>query len=144
MKNFSFNFISRLATAVVYSCIITAPSIGQAEDATQGPGVGPIKTVDLKALDPALAAKGKEVFSTKCAACHKLGERYVGPDLAGVTKRRSPAWIMNMILNPQEMTQKDPIAQELYGEFLIQMTFQNVSEGDSRAILEYFRQHDSK
>jgi hypothetical protein len=68
----------------------------------------------------------------------------VGPPLAGVTERRSPEWIMNMILNPVEMTQKDPAAMELYATYLVQMTFQNVSQDETREILEYFRQMDNK
>ena len=107
-------------------------------------GVGPIKKVEIKAVDAALSAQGKNVFTAKCSACHKFGERYVGPDLAGVSIRRTPEWIMNMILNPQEMIQKDPIASELFGEFLVPMTFQNVTESQARAILEYFREKDSK
>jgi len=115
---------------------------GSAVAALPNRGVGPVKAVAIAEIDAGLADKGKSAFAAKCSACHKLGERYVGPDLAGVTKRRSPEWIMNMILNPQEMTQKDPIAQELFGEYLVQMTFQNVSEADARAILEHFRQYD--
>ena len=108
-------------------------------------GVGPITQVNIPAtVDAALAAKGKAVFETKCSACHKLDERYVGPALGGVTTRRTPEWVMNMILNPVEMTQKDPVAQEMFGEFLIQMTFQNVSQDEARQILEYFREVDSK
>lgn len=107
-------------------------------------GIGPVKNAQVGPLDEKLAAQGKTIFETKCAACHKFGERYVGPDIAGVTKRRTPSWIMNMILNPAEMTQKDPIAQELLGTFLTQMTVQNVTEADSRAILEYFRSKDGQ
>ncbi|MEO0169795.1 MAG: cytochrome c, partial [candidate division WOR-3 bacterium] len=86
----------------------------------------------------------EEIFKTKCSACHKLDERYVGPALKGVTKRRTPEWIMNMILNPEEMTKNDPIAKKLLEEYLTQMTFQNVSEDEARAILEYFRLVDSQ
>ena len=135
-------FVLIAGTIIIYS---STQAFAQAEaDPMQNHGVGPIKKVELAAVDSALALKGKEVFTAKCSACHKVGERYVGPDLAGVTKRRSPEWIMNMILNPQEMTQKDPIAQELFGVFLIQMTFQNVTEADARAMLEFFREHDAK
>ena len=105
-------------------------------------GVGPVKKVELSALDSKLSEKGGQVFTSKCSACHKIGERYVGPDLAGITKRRAPEWIMNMILNPAEMTQKDSTAQELFGEYLIQMTNQNLSQEDARALLEYFREKD--
>ena len=95
-------------------------------------------------IDQALADKGKLVFENNCTACHKLGERYVGPDLTGVTERRNPAWIMNMIMNPTEMTQKDPIAKKLLAEYLSPMADQNISEPDARAIVEYFRLHTTK
>jgi hypothetical protein len=49
---------------------------------------------------------------------------------------------MNMILNPTEMTQKDPQAKALLAEHLTQMTNQNVEEKDARALLEYLRQND--
>lgn len=108
-------------------------------------GVGPIQQkMTLDTINPTLVAAGKKIFDEKCSACHKIGEKYVGPDLKGVTQRRSPEWVMNMILNPQEMTQKDPVAKELLGTFLTQMTFQNVSQEDARALLEFFRQSDSK
>lgn len=107
-------------------------------------GVGPVSAVTLSELSQESAHKGKEIFSTKCSACHKLDERYVGPAVKGITKKRSPEWVMNMILNPVEMTQKDAVAQELLGEFLTQMTFQDVSEADARHVLEYFRWVDEK
>ena len=49
---------------------------------------------------------------------------------------------MNMILNPVEMTQKNPAAQELYRQFLVQMTYQDVTQDDARNLLEYFRSLD--
>lgn len=106
-------------------------------------GVGPIQRVELGALDVALAKKGAVIFEQKCSACHKLDSRYVGPALQGVTQRRKPEWIMNMILNPAEMLEKDPTAKELLATYLTPMTFQNVSHDQARALLEYFRQVDS-
>lgn len=108
-------------------------------------GIGPIKEkVTLAAINPTLAASGQKLFQDKCSACHKIGERYVGPDLKGVTQRRQPEWIMNQILNPAEMTQKDPVAKDLLATYMTQMTFQNVTADDARAILEFFRQNDAK
>ena len=105
-------------------------------------GIGPIKEITLDSkIDEALAAKGKEIFMMKCSACHKIDKRYIGPALGGLTKRRSPEWIMNMILNPSEMIKKDPVAKALYEEYLTPMAFQNVSQEEARAILEYFRQN---
>ncbi len=107
-------------------------------------GIGPVSKVELGALDNGKATKGKTAFDAKCSACHKIDEKVVGPALKGITTRRSPEWIMNMILNPVEMTQKDPIAKELLEEHLTQMTFQNVSQEESRDMLEYFRQIDGQ
>lgn len=113
-------------------------------EAASNMGIGPIKEqLKLAAVDDAMAGEGKKLFEDKCSACHKIGERYVGPDLAHVTHRRQPEWIMNMILNPGEMTQKDPQAQELLAQFATQMTFQNVSQDEARKILEFFRKNDS-
>ena len=107
-------------------------------------GIGPVQNVTVGALDPQLAAHGKELFQSKCSACHKVEEKYVGPALKGVTQRRTPEWIMNMILNPQEMTEKNPVAKDLLATHFTQMTFQNVTQDDARAILEFFRQNDSQ
>jgi len=102
-------------------------------------GVGPVEPFELTAIDPALAATGEEVFTVKCSACHRMGERYVGPALADVTTRRSPAYIMNMILNPEEMIQRHPEAKALLAQFMTPMANQNLTEEEARAVLEFLR-----
>lgn len=105
-------------------------------------GIGPVKEVKLSSIDQNMVNKGKTTFETKCASCHKFDSKLVGPPLQGVTHRRKPEWIMNMILNPQQMTQENPTAKELFATYLVQMTFQDVTQDDARAILEYFRSID--
>ncbi len=107
-------------------------------------GIGPVKELKLESLNVDMATKGKQLFTAKCSACHKLPERYVGPALKDVTKRRTPEWIMNMILNPAEMLDQNDAAKELLGEFMVPMTFQNVTQDEARSILEYFRHFDEK
>lgn len=102
-------------------------------------GIGPISAFTLDAVDPALAATGEEVFTVKCSACHKMSERYVGPALGDVTTRRSPAYIMNMILNPEGMVQRHPEARKLLAEFMTPMANQNLTEEEARAVLEFLR-----
>lgn len=114
-----------------------------ADDPMQNKGIGPVKSVTLGPLDAGMASKGKAVFTAKCSACHKLDEQVVGPAIRGVTKRRTPEWIMNLIVNTNEMVEKDPIVKRLVAETFQKMTFQDVSEPDARNILEYFRQIDS-
>lgn len=116
----------------------------QAAAADDGKGVGPVTSVEVgETIDEALAAEGKAIFEGKCSACHQLSDqKIVGPGLAGVTERRKPEWIMNMMINPEEMTKKDPEAKKLLAEHLTQMTNQNISESDARALLEFLRQND--
>ncbi len=112
-------------------------------DPLQNKGIGPIKNVEIGSVDAALANRGEKIFDVKCLACHKLDEKVVGPPLSGVTRRRSPEWIMNMIMNTNEMVEKDPIVKGMIAEYMVKMTFQDISEEkDARAILEYFRRAD--
>lgn len=143
MESRTKKVVTAVAIAALAAFVACKKPAGQSEDSgASSKGIGPVSSVQLGAIDPAMVKQGAEVFDGKCAACHKMDEKVVGPALGGVTKRRTPEWIMNMILNPEEMTQKDPAAQALLAEHLTQMTFQNVSEKEARAILEYFRKTD--
>ncbi|PCH54173.1 MAG: cytochrome C [Flavobacteriaceae bacterium] len=102
-------------------------------------GVGPITSVTIGALDQALADKGHVLFKAKCSACHKINKRYIGPALRGVTKKQSPEWIMNMILNPEVMIVQNAKAKALLAEYNAPMANQNLTQDEARAILEYFR-----
>jgi mono/diheme cytochrome c family protein len=104
-------------------------------------GVGPITTVTLATeIDEEMAKHGKDVYSKMCTACHKADKKFIGPAPTGILERRSPEWVMNMILNPEEMIKQDPLAKDLLLEFNgAPMANQGLSEEDARAILEYFR-----
>lgn len=103
-------------------------------------GIGPVKKeVKVGKLDPKLAEKGEKIFESKCTSCHKIGQRYVGPDLKDVTSRRTPTYIMNMIMNPSGMTHKHPVAKKLLGKFATQMANLQIKRDQARAIVEYFR-----
>lgn len=108
-------------------------------------GVGPISHLELEEkIDADMAAAGKKTFNNLCAACHKMDKRLVGPPMADITKRRTPEWIMNMILAPDRMVKEDPTAIALLDEYKAPMANQNVSEQDARALLEYFRKYDAE
>ena len=104
-------------------------------------GVGPIKSLTFAdEIDTEMAAKGQKTFSTICVACHMAEQRLIGPALKGVYERRSPEWVMNMILNPDGMLKEDPIAKALLKEYNNAiMLNQNLSEEDARAVAEYLR-----
>src|SRR5512139_1658373 len=104
-------------------------------------GIGPItEPVTLPAaVDEEMVEAGKKVFETKCSACHKMGEKYVGPALGEVTTRRTPAFIMNMILNPQEMIERHPVTKQLVAEMMSFMPNQGLTQDEARQVLEYLR-----
>ena len=104
-------------------------------------GIGPVRDVELGAsIDQSMAKTGTELFTNDCTACHRTDTKLIGPALKGVLDRRSPEWVMNMILNPQIMIKEDPIAKDLLDKFNgAQMIDQNLTEEEARAIVEYFR-----
>ena len=104
-------------------------------------GVGPIKNLPLDpTIDKEMAARGSAIFKTNCTACHKIDKRFIGPSPKGIMERRSPEWIMNMILDPQLMVEQDRCAKDLLVEFNgAAMANQNMTEEQAREILEYFR-----
>jgi mono/diheme cytochrome c family protein len=113
--------------------------------ADDGRGVGPAKTVALDAaLNDEMIARGKAIYEMKCQACHRLdGQRVVGPGWKGLSDRRKPEWIINMIVNVDEMLAKDATAQKLLEEYLTKMPNQNVSMDEARDILEFIRHNDA-
>ena len=104
-------------------------------------GVGPVTSVNLPPeVDQALAATGEGIYNQMCLACHRIGQKFIGPAPNGVLERRSPEWVMNMILNPEGMVKEDPLAKDLLMEFNgSPMANQGLTQDQARAVLEYFR-----
>ncbi|NKI31430.1 c-type cytochrome [Croceivirga thetidis] len=104
-------------------------------------GVGPIKEVTFAdEIDEEMAARGEAQFNAICVACHMADQRMIGPAMAGVYERRSPEWVMNMMLNPDGMLKEDPIAKALLKEYNNAiMLNQNLTEEQARELAEYLR-----
>ncbi len=112
---------------------------------SSGMGIGPVTSrVELASLDESKEDAGAKLFQEKCTACHKLDEKYIGPALAGVTERRQPEWILNMILNPEVMVQQDPTAKALLAQFIAPMANQHLTREEAECVLVYFREHDEE
>jgi cytochrome c551/c552 len=107
-----------------------------------------IKPGDIQLTHPLNAqwvTEGKGIYELKCQACHKLtGDKLVGPGWQGVTQRRKPEWIMNMITNVDMMLEKDPAAQKMLEECLVRMPNQNLSKEEARKVLEFQRSNDGE
>jgi mono/diheme cytochrome c family protein len=105
-----------------------------------------IKSVELSnPLNQEWVTKGKAAYEMKCLACHRLDEtRLVGPGWAGVTKKRKPEWIMNMVTNVDMMLETDEEAQKLLELCLVRMPNQNITEPEAREVLEFMRHNDGE
>lgn len=108
-------------------------------------GFGPIKKkLYLMPVDKSMAAEGEKIFDSKCASCHKLDERYVGPAQRNVLQRVTPEFFMNTVLNPEENLEKHPHSKEMLATYMTKMTNQNIDLTGARKILEYFRLLDEE
>jgi cytochrome c5 len=107
-----------------------------------------IKESDITITNPLNAewvSGGKVIYELKCQSCHKLTEeKLVGPGWKGVTKRRTPVWILNMITNVEMMLEKDPEAQKLLELCMVRMPNQNLMIEDARKVLEFQRSNDGE
>ena len=103
-------------------------------------GVGPItEGTVLEAMDAHEVAEGKKRFEQVCASCHKADARYVGPALGGVVGRRTPEYVMNMILAPDTMVARHPEAKALFGSFMMQMPRLGLTPEQAQEVMEYLR-----
>lgn len=87
----------------------------------------------------ASAQDGEAVFKANCSACHKMGMRLVGPDLTGVTEKRSEDWIASFIRNSQKMiADGDADAVAIFEEFnKVPMTSFDLNDADMSALITY-------
>ncbi len=70
-------------------------------------------------LASAQADAGAQHFQKLCSACHSIGGgKRVGPDLKGVTERRSKEWLVKWIASSSSLVkQGDPDAVALFEEY---------------------------
>ena len=153
MKYFHSKFLMSLFSLSVL--LLTLPSCGGDSNSGKQPankkntsglpdwefenGFGPVKKkLYLLPLDKAIAAEGEKIFESKCASCHKLDERYVGPAQRDVLKRVSPEFFMNMVLNPEENIEKHPHSKDMLAKYMQKMTNQNINLEDARKLLGIF------
>ena len=130
-------------TADAFAVPAPAPAPAPAAIAEVGPDGPTSLAVPSFTLsdDDAVIARGKATFDAKgCGACHKFGSKLVGPDLTGLTERRSLPWIARMIRYPEQMTKTDPVARDLYRTLMVQMTDQGVAVADLPALVSYIHE----
>jgi mono/diheme cytochrome c family protein len=97
------------------------------------------------AADHEASERGEELFQKKgCSACHAFGVKKSGPDLAGVSMRRTALWMENQILHPDVMVKQDPIARELFAKHAMQMPNQGLTPEQAKDVIEFLKSKDAK
>ena len=84
--------------------------------------------------------KGKALFNTNCAACHKINKRAVGPALKGVSDKYEKEWLYTWIKNSTAMVKSgDARAVAIYEEYngSVMTSFPQLSNEDIDNILAY-------
>jgi nitrite reductase (NO-forming) len=85
------------------------------------------------------AARAKLLFESKCVACHTIGQGpKIGPDLRGVTSRRTDLWLSHWLQSPETMLAKDDSAKAMLKRFTIPMPNQDLTPQDIEALLKFF------
>lgn len=139
--------VTHLALGVAIGLSVAACGGGEGASGYDGDTRGPAAASGLPVsapegpVDAELAGRGEELFRTRgCTACHQLGGgRLVGPDLEGITERRSFEWTYHMVMNPDSMLKNDSIARQMLQEYYTPMSDQNVTPEQFVAIYEYLR-----
>lgn len=154
MKMFRLTTLIIASTALIWACgsegTDTTDRTEETEKTEEAPreadprGIGEVTHVELTdPLDEDMIKVGESIYDMKCSACHKLSDqRVVGPGWAGITNKRRPEWIMNMITNVDVMLDEDPVARQLLEECLTRMPNQGVSITEARSIVEFMRDND--
>jgi cytochrome c2 len=91
-------------------------------------------------LFPGNSKNGEKIFKEKCSACHRIGGgKLVGPDLKGITERRSSWWLKKFIESPSKMfLEKDSISLSLLEEFdNVKMPDLDLTDRETEDVISY-------
>jgi len=140
MKKFLSVLFVLIGSVAMFSC-------GGGENQSEQPltdtqlkyGIGPIENVSLGAIDQGMVSEGERIFNSNCMQCHNLDQDILGPALRDVVNRRTPEFIMNVILNPNENVMRHPELQKYHDEYMTFMTDVGLDSTGARRVLEYLR-----
>lgn len=83
---------------------------------------------------------GQQIYTTQCASCHKLTEKYIGPVLKGARERwPNKELLYSFVKNPQDVIKRNDYAMALYNEYKQSpmMPYPGLSNADINEVLNY-------
>jgi mono/diheme cytochrome c family protein len=129
-----------LSLGLMLSLSVTSYAQEAAAPAAAAPAATATPAAAPAATSGGDAAKGKDIFNTNCAACHKLDAKATGPALRGVGSKYEKAWLYKWIHNSADLIKSgDAAAVKVYEEYnKVPMTaFPQLSEADIDNIIAY-------
>lgn len=97
------------------------------------------------AKDSLTIAAGDFSFNKNCSGCHNFRQDAIGPQLSGVTTKKSFEWLTRYIKNPQEVISSgDKAAQELLKQYKVVMpSFGYLPDSEINAVIAFIHTHQS-
>ena len=102
-------------------------------------GIGPITQLKLPVINDSLMQVGQQLFKDKCAECHTMEYKNSGPDISDILAVRKPEWVMNFLLNKEEMLLRDSLSIYTRKKYEVACGSITPKEQEAREILEYLR-----
>lgn len=129
-RSLIFSFAAMLALSVTSLAQTAAP-------AATAPAPTAVAAPAASGGDP---VKGKDLFNSNCAACHKLDAKMTGPALRGISARLTNEWLYKWIRNSQEMIKSGDaeavrVSKEYNGS--VMTAFPQLSNADIDNIIAY-------
>jgi len=105
-----------------------------------------IRKVNLtNPINAMMAQKGQKVHEEKCIGCHTLdSQKSQLKSLAGITRRRNPEWIMNMITGVATTLEPNAVAMQKLEACPTRQAATRLNIEQARDYLEMLRLVDSK
>lgn len=112
---------------------------------TKGEPAAPKTAPTTQEVDPGVD-RGKKLFKTNCAACHKLKGKLIGPELLKIGDKRDAEWLKLWIKDNNALVASgDKLAKEVAESTPMPMTaFLHLTDQDLDDLLKYFEVGDVK
>lgn len=91
--------------------------------------------------------KGKQLFNTHCASCHKMDKKLVGPALNDIVARQGEEWTKAWIYNNNQLRESgDEYAIQVYEDYnkMAMPAYNFLADDELNDIVEYLAQWQTK
>ncbi|GAA5219718.1 PQQ-dependent sugar dehydrogenase [Membranihabitans marinus] len=94
--------------------------------------------------DALMISQGQKIFVRQCSSCHDFKQKGIGPNLSGVTRSVSSAWLKGFIADPAKVIKdNDARAVALYEEFKAVMPgFSSLTDVEMESLLSYMHTYE--